>query len=58
METYALPYIKQTAWENFLYKTGELDPVFCDNLEGWDRQGDGTGIQEGGDTCTSVLDSC
>ena len=29
--------------------TRELNPVLCDNLEGWDAVGDGRGAQEGGD---------
>ena len=27
------------------------NPVFCDNLEGWDGVGEGKGVQEGGDIC-------
>ena len=36
----------------------ELNPVFCDNLEGWDGVGEGRGVQEGGDLCISVADLC
>ena len=28
--------------------------MVCDNLEGWDRLGDGRVIQEGEDTCIPV----
>ena len=40
--------------------TQEAQPELCDNLEGWDRAagGDGRGVQEGGDICTLVADSC
>ena len=30
-------------------KHRELNPVFCDNLEGWDGAGDGRKVQEEGD---------
>ena len=30
----------------------------CDNLEGWDGVGDGREVQEGGDICIPVTDSC
>ena len=30
----------------------------CDNLEGWDGVGEGRGVQEGGDMCVPVADSC
>ena len=30
----------------------------CDNPEGWDRVGDGREVQEGGDKCIPVADSC
>ena len=35
--------------------------MLCDNLEGWDGTGDGRrgrGVQEGGDICIPVADSC
>ena len=32
--------------------------MFDDNLEEWDGEGDGMGIQEGGDICIPVADSC
>ena len=41
METYALPYIKQTASRNLLYDTGRSNQVLCDNKEGQDRAGGG-----------------
>ena len=35
----------------------ELNPVFCDNLEGWDGVGGGRDVQEGGDICILMADS-
>ena len=32
--------------------------MLCDNLEGWDEEGDGRGIQEEGDIGILVADSC
>ena len=36
----------------------ELNPVLCDNLEGWDGVGGGMEVQEGGDMCIPVVGSC
>ena len=36
----------------------EAQPMLRDNLEGWDGVGDGRGVQEGGDICILVADSC
>ena len=30
----------------------------CNNLERWDRQGDGREAEEEGDICISMADSC
>ena len=30
----------------------------CDNLEGWDGVGGGREVQEGGDICIPMTDSC
>ena len=32
--------------------------MLCDNLERWDRVGDGTGVQKGRATCIPVADAC
>ena len=32
--------------------------MLCDNVEGWDEEGDGSGFQEEGDLCTLVAGSC
>ena len=39
-------------------KHREPNPVFCDNLEGWDGVGDGREVQEGRGLCILVPDSC
>ena len=44
-------------WEFAVWHRG-LNPVFCDNLEGWDGVGDEREVQEGGDTYVPVADSC
>ena len=36
----------------------ELNPVFCENLEGLDGVGGKRGAQEGGDICIPVSASC
>ena len=43
---------------NLLYAAGSSNPVLCDNLEGWDGVGGRREIQEGGDICTPMADSC
>ena len=32
--------------------------MFCDNLEGWAGMGGGREVQEGGDICIPMADSC
>ena len=34
------------------------NPVLCDNPEGWNRAGGGSKVQEGGDICQPMADSC
>ena len=36
----------------------KLKQVLCINLEEWDREGDGREVQEGGDICMPMADSC
>ena len=31
------------------------NPAFCNNLEGWDGEGDGREFQEGGDMVESII---
>ena len=46
METYILPYVKQTASGDLLYEAGSRNPVFCNNLEVGDGVGGGKLVQE------------
>ena len=40
VETYTLPYVKLDSQRKFTVWCGELNPVFCDNLEmGWEMGG-------------------
>ena len=38
--------------------TQELKLGFCNNLEGWEWAKGGREIQEGGDICTLMVNSC
>ena len=38
--------------------TQELNLALCDNLEGLDGVGGGGEVQEGGDMCIPMADSC
>ena len=40
------------------HEAGHSKPVLWDNPEGWGREGGGREVQDGGDTCASVADSC
>ena len=44
-------------WE-FAVCLRELKQGLCINLEEWDGEGDGREVQEGGDICTPMADSC
>ena len=57
-KTYTLPYVKHIASGNLLCDSGSSKPVFCDNLEVWGGVGGGREIQEGGDICIPMADSC
>ena len=48
METYTLPYAKETASGNLLYDAGNPNLVLCENLEGWEGVGGRRKVQEGG----------
>ena len=42
-----------------MYNTRSPKPVLCDNLEGWDGDGGGRGVQEGEqDICIPNANSC
>ena len=54
IETQALPYVKLTARGSSTYSAGNLKPVLCDNLEGWDgEEGGRWGSREKGHRYTS-----
>ena len=52
-----LPYVKQTANGNLLYGSGNSNRGSVTTLQGWDGEGDGREVQEGGDICTPLTDS-
>ena len=47
-ETCILPYVKQITSPSSMYQTGHSKPVHWDNPEGWNREGGGRGVQDGG----------
>ena len=59
MEIYIAIRKIDSQWE-FAVGLSELKQGFCINLEGWDGVGDGReeSVQEGGDICTPMTDSC
>ena len=57
METYII-VCKIDSKVEFAVQHKEFNPVLWDNLEGWDGEGSGRGIQEGGHMCRPVADSC
>ena len=44
-------------WE-FAIWLRKLKQGLCVNLEGWNGEGDGREVQEGGDMCIPMADSC
>ena len=57
VETYII-VCKIDSKVEFAVQHKEFNPVLWDNLEGWDGEGSGRGIQEGGHMCRPVADSC
>ena len=57
METYITVCKIDSQWE-FAVCLRELKQGLCINLEGWDEEGDGMKVQEGGDICIPMADSC
>ena len=57
METYITICKIDNQWE-FAVWLRKLKQGLCINLEGWDGAGGGREVQEGGDICTSMVDSC
>ena len=57
METYITICKIESQWE-FAVWPRELKQGLCINLEGCDVEGDGREVQEGGDICIPMADSC
>ena len=58
-------WIENLILKNVVNKAENIDelsrfsnPVLCDNPEGWNRAGGGSKVQEGGDICQPMADSC
>ena len=47
-ETCILSYVKQIASPGSMHETGRPGPVHWDDPEGWDGEGSGRGVQDGG----------
>ena len=47
-ETCILSYVKQTTSPGSMYETGRSGPVHWEDPEGWDGEGGGQEIQDGG----------
>ena len=41
-----------------MYDAGNSKPGICDNLEGWEGEGGGRWVQEGGDMCIPMANLC
>ena len=54
METYITICKIDTQWEFAVWLRTEL----CNNLEGWDGEGDGREFQKRGDICIPMADLC
>ena len=52
IETCILPYVKQMASPSSTREAGHSKPVHWDNPEGWDGEGGGRGVQDGGHVYT------
>ena len=58
MESYITICNKVDRQREFAVCLRELKPGLCINLEGWDGKGDRREVQEGGDICIPMADSC
>ena len=56
-ETYITICKTDSQWE-FAVCLRELKQGLCINLEGWNGEGNGREVQEGGDICIPMADSC
>ena len=57
METY-ITICKIDSQREFAVYLRDLKQGLCTNLEGWDGEGDEREVQEGGDICILMPDSC
>ena len=57
LETYITICKIDSQWE-FAVWLRELKQGLCINLEGWDGEEDEREVQEGGDICIPMADSC
>ena len=53
---FVTPYVKSIANGNLLYDSGNSNG-FCDNLEGWEGEGDGREVREAVDKGVPMADS-
>ena len=49
--------VRHNQIQNHSHSHGALNPARSDHGEGWAEEGDGSRVQEGGDTCIPVADS-
>ena len=57
METYITICEIDSQWESAVCLR-KLKQGLCINLEGRDKEGNGREVQQGGDICTPIADSC
>ena len=57
MENYITIYKIDSQWESAVWFR-KLKQGLCNNLEGWDGEGDGSEVQKGRDICILMADSC
>ena len=57
METYITICKIDSQWESPIWLR-KVKQGLCINLEGWNGEGDGKEVQEGGDICMLKADSC
>ena len=48
IETFILPYVKELISPSSIHETGHSKLVHWDNPEGWNEEGSGRGVQDGG----------
>ena len=58
METYITIHKIDDRQQEFIVWFRKLKQGLCNNLEGWDGEGDGSEVQKGRDICILMADSC